>query len=75
MESFSKFVNEQSTGPGMEDKINKEIEALKKKIEDASGDEKAKLEKELADKKAELKKLGDSVPGHDPDQESLKKDD
>lgn len=75
MESFNKFVNEQSTGPEMEEKIKKEIEDLEKKIKEASGEEKAKLEKQLADKKAELKKLSDSVPAHDPDQESLKKDD
>ena len=74
MESFNKFVNEQ-TGAEMRQKLDKEIEALEKKIKEASAEEKAKLEKQLADKKAALKKLDDSVPGHDPYLESLKKDD
>ena len=74
MESFNKFVNEQ-TGAEMREKIEKEIEALEKKIKTASGKEKAKLEKQLANKKAELKKLDDSVPsGGDNVEKPTKKD-
>ena len=67
METFNKFVNEQeTTGPELRDKLEKEIEDLKKKIADAAKagptNDHAKLKGDLEKKEAELKRFEDSIP-------------